>query len=98
MAVPRAAGTMPVSGEWIAITSPSTTLPRPNAGQRAPHLGGVDPVVRDAGRARLDRYGSGSIAAFGGNRSMPPVRKMIDSSASRSTASHASYAAAVSST
>ena len=72
-AVARRAGTMPLAGEKIAITSSLTTVPRANAGHRRRTS---PPSIHSYGTptsSRLRRYGCGSIAAPGGNRSRPPV-------------------------
>ena len=79
-------------------TSSSMRSPAANAGHRRRTS---QPSIHSYGTptaSRLDVYDDGSIAPPGGKRSMPPVRVMIDSPLSRSTADHASYAPAVSST
>jgi len=88
--VDRPAGTMPVSAEWIALTSPSIVVPRANAGHRRLISAASSSSYGTPTASRLSRYGAGSIAASGGKMSMPPVRVMSGSSASRSTSCQAS--------
>ena len=59
------------------MRSPSTTVPRSNAGHRRRISAASIHSYGTPTASRLDRYGPGSIAAPGGNRSTPPVRVMI---------------------